>query len=260
MQTEKRASASTLACYKRDLKKAMGFLEELGVTASAKVSRTNLRSYVLQLEKEGLSAATISRNVASLHSFFHYLLLTKKIGEDPSEELSAPKVEKKLPRLLTVEQMEKLFEQPDTKTAKGIRDRSMLTLFCTTGIGVQKLLSLKTGDVDLKGGLLRPGGGEELLFFNEDVKHMLQIYLGKARAELIKGQSGDILFCNYMGQPMSRQGFWKMVRAYAAAAGIKENITPHSIKCSLTLHMLKNGANINQLSAKTLYELTKLKN
>ncbi|MCQ2510288.1 MAG: site-specific tyrosine recombinase XerD [Lachnospiraceae bacterium] len=245
----KGTSKNTEAAYARDLKRAADYFAQMHITDPAKITATNLNSYMLYLEKEQLSPATVSRNVASLHSFFQYLIRQKRIETDPSEGLRPPKVEKKMPAVLTVEEVDLLLEQPDQSTAKGIRDKAMLELLYATGIRVSELIHLKEKDVSLTMNYIScsENGKERMIPFGDTAKKALKSYLKNARAELLKGKECEYLFCNCTGGAMSRQGFWKLLKCYAADAGVAEDITPHTLRHSFALHLIQNGADLKSV-------------
>lgn len=245
----KGTSKNTEAAYVRDLKKAAAYFEKQHITDPGRITAVKLDSYMLYLEKEQLSPATVSRSVAALHSFFRYLLLQKRIEQDPSAELKPPKVEKRLPAVLTVEEVDLLLEQPDEHTPKGLRDKAMLELLYATGIRVSELIHLREKDVSLTMNYVAcsESGRERMIPFGEPAKKALKLYLRSAREELLKGKESDWLFCNCSGGPMSRQGFWKVLKNYVLQAGIAEDITPHTLRHSFALHLLQNGADLKSV-------------
>ncbi len=249
LREEKGTSKNTEAAYERDLKKAADYFEEKGITDPSVITAADLHSYRLYLEEEQLSAATLSRSVAALHSFFQYLLSENRIPTDPSENLKPPKVEKKVPCVLSVAEVDLLLEQPNIRTAKGIRDKAMLELMYATGIRVSELIHLKEKDISLTMNYLscHEQGKERMIPFGEPAKQALKTYLKNARQELLKGKESDVLFCNCSGGTMSRQGFWKVIKAYALQAGIDESITPHTLRHSFALHLIQNGADLKSV-------------
>ena len=244
LRDDKKSSANTEASYRRDLQKAAAFFEEQKITDVCEITATNIRSYLLYLEKKNFSSATVSRNLASLHAFFHYLFKTRKITEDPSEQLHPPKVEKKMPVILSVEQIERLMAQPNLETVKGIRDRAMLEMLYATGIRVSELINLCLEDVNLQLGYIVCHDRERMIPFGDAAKKCLQVYLGSARPRLVSGTDCRYLFPNCSGKQMSRQGFWKVLKGYAAKAGIDKDITPRMFRHSCAAHMAAGGAGL----------------
>ncbi len=247
LREDKKVSANTVSCYRRDLEKTAAYFETQEITDIREITTTNIRSYLLYLERQKLSTATVSRNIASLHAFFHYLQRTRKIEEDPSEKLHPPKVEKKMPVILSVEQVESLMNQPNTETVKGIRDRAMLELLYATGIRVSELIRLKMSDVNLKFNYIICHERERVIPFGEAARKSLQQYLGTARAQLMQMEDCPWLFVNCSGKQMSRQGFWKLLKGYATEAGIQEDITPHTLRHCFAAHLLQNGADVRSV-------------
>ncbi len=242
----KKASRNTMVAYRRDLLQLMDYLEQQGITEPSKVTKTSLNSYILYLEHQGKAATTISRTLASIKSFFHYELREGKVRRDPAEFLKTPKVEKKAPFILTVEEVNCFLKQPDGSSPKEVRDKAMLELLYATGIRVSELIGLKVEDVNLAVGFItcRDGGKERIIPFGKAASQSLKSYMGQARHVLLKGNESDWLFTNCSGKPMSRQGFWKIVKYYGGKAGIHEDITPHTLRHSFAAHLLSGGADV----------------
>lgn len=242
----KNASKSTMSSYERDLKRLAAFLAAKGIHAPEDVTATSLNSYILFLEREGFSTATVSRNVASMKAFFHYLCDTDRRFQDPTSQIRAPRIDRKAPEILTVEEVESLLEQPDPEMPKGIRDKAMLELLYATGMRVTELITLKTEDLNqrLSYVICRDGERERVIPYGPKAREALEIYLGSARKELLKEEDSVYLFVNCSGHLMSRQGFWKLIKQYAAKAGIETDITPHTIRHSFAAHLVQNGADL----------------
>ena len=245
----RKISYNTEISYQRDLNKAAEYFAGQKVGDLTKVTATNLNSYLLYLEKSRMSPATVSRNIASLHSFFQYLVQEKRIETDPSAGLKPPKVEKKAPEILTEEEAERLLQQPNVKTDKGLRDRAMLYLLYTTGIRVSELVHLKAADVNLKKGYITcsENGRTRVIPLLPQTRKALEEYMTAARKRLLRGQESEFLFSNCSGTPMSRQGFWKVLKGYAADAGIEKDITPHTMRHSFAAHKLKQGTDLRSV-------------
>ncbi len=244
LDTEKNASHNTCISYERDLKKLKEYLQQQGVEQVQEVSETSLNSYILFLEREGRAASTVSRYIASFKGFFEYCYKQGVITEDPAERLKPPKVERKFPQVLTVEEMKRLLEQPDQRSDKGIRDKAMLELLYATGIRVSELISLKMEDLNLQMEyvICHEKTKDRIIPFGNDAREALQKYLEKTRKQMIGTEEKEDLFVNCSGQPMSRQGFWKLIKYYGEKAGIEKEITPHTFRHSFAAHLLENGA------------------
>lgn len=242
----KKTSRNTELSYQRDLIQLSAYLEEQGITEVGKVTKTSLNSYILYLEREGKATTTISRMLASMKAFFHYEFSLGKIPKDPAELLKAPKIEKKVPTILSVEEVEMLMAQPKGKKPKEIRDKAMLELLYATGIRVSELVHLELTDVNLPVGFItcRDDQKERNIPFGCTTKKALVDYLENGRESLLKGKEANWLFVNCNGKAMSRQGFWKIIKYYGEMAGIQSDITPHSLRHSFAAHLLKNGADV----------------
>lgn len=242
----KKTSKNTELSYRRDLMQLSAYLEEQGITEVGKVTKTSLNSYILYLEREGKATTTISRMLASMKAFFHYEFSLGRIPKDPAELLKAPKIEKKAPTILSVEEVETLMAQPKGKKPKEIRDKAMLELLYATGIRVSELVHLELTDVNLPVGFItcKDDQKERNIPFGRTTKKALVDYLENGRETLLKGKESNWLFVNCSGKAMSRQGFWKIIKYYGEMAGIQSDITPHSLRHSFAAHLLKNGADV----------------
>ena len=249
LQEEKSASYNTQISYERDLKKLKEYLAQQGIVKVQDVTETSLNSYVLYLEKEGKAASTVSRYIASFKGFFEYCLRQGVISDDPADRLKPPKVEKKFPQILTIVETQKLMEGPDTQCDKGIRDRAMLELLYATGIRVSELISLKITDMNLgmEYVICHEKSKDRVIPFGSAAKEALVVYLDKTRSNMIGDAESEYLFVNCSGKPMSRQGFWKLIKYYADKAGIKKEITPHTFRHSFAAHLLENGADVQSV-------------
>lgn len=244
LQEVKHASPNTVGAYQNDLKKLEQYLEKQGIHTIAKINETILNSYVLSLEKEGMTPNTVSRNIASIKAFILFLLKSGKINGDPSENLKPPKVIKKTPRIMDIELIDQLLKKPDIKTSKGLRDKAMLELMYATGIKVSELTSLRLSDLNLSGRFLSCGEKRERVIpFGKSAKTALQNYLSIREGTFNKNMS-DIVFLNSYGDQLSRQGFWKILKTYAREVGIID-ITPSTLRHSFAAHLLENGADIS---------------
>ena len=242
-------SKNTEVSYERDLKKLERFLTEEKIESVEQVNATLLNSYVMYMERKNFAASSISRSIASIRAFFHFLCQTRSWKENPAEHLKAPKLEKKMPGILTIDEVDLLLKQPRENTAKGIRDRAMLELLYATGIRVSELISLTLKDINLKLGYITCSSGEKerVIPFGSAAKRSVEHYMEGARAELLGSQESEMLFLNCSGKSMSRQGFWKVLKSYAEAAGIQQDITPHTLRHSFAAHLVQNGADLKSV-------------
>lgn len=249
LHNEKKTSDNTELSYRRDLAKVERYLSALSVTEVSEITADMLKDYVADLEKQGFAPASISRNIASIKAFFHYLLKEGLIQEDVSAELKAPKIEKKMPEIMTMEEVVRLLEQPSGNTPKEIRDKAMLELLYATGIRVTELISLKVSDVNFSMNFIvcRDRNKERVIPYGNAAKEALSRYLKSARQALLENTNADVLFVNCSGLPMSRQGFWKLIKFYTKKAGIMADITPHTLRHSFAAHLVENGADLRSV-------------
>lgn len=249
LHREKQTSANTEVSYERDLRKMSEFLSAQGIGEVEGVTATHLNAYVMYLEKVGRKPATISRSIASMKAFFHYLEKERRIKEDPAEKLKAPKIEKKMPAILSTEEVTLLLEQPCGNTPKELRDRAMLELLYATGIRVTELISLKVTDLNLQMEYVTctDGHKERIIPFGDVARDALKKYMEQGRPKLIEDESCPWLFTNCTGQDMSRQGFWKLIKSYGKKAGIAAEITPHTLRHSFAAHLVSNGADLKSV-------------
>ena len=249
LHSKKNVSYNTEISYQRDLKKLEEYFEKKKIGRWEDVSETDIQNYLSKMREENFASATISRNIATIRAFFQYLLRQGIIAEDPSENLKPPKVEKKLPQTLTVQEVDRLLGMPDQSTAKGLRDRAMLELLYATGMRVSELIHLKVSDLNLQMGyvICHDANKERIIPIGNVSRDILATYVEKVRDFFLKNKKETALFTNCQGRVMSRQGFWKILKGYAAAAGIQCDITPHTLRHSFAVHMLQNGADVKSV-------------
>ena len=238
LRNVKKSSENTIASYRRDLMKFVAYFCDKHLDRLEDITETYITSYVLDMEKNGMSMATVSRNIASIKSFYAFLLRERIVDDDPAENIKPPKIVKKVPEILTISEVNKLLSQPTNKTPKEIRDKAMLELLYATGIRVTELVTLKLTDVNMKLGFIECHDGDRVrtVPVAEVAQRALSRYITEVRDDMSGGS--DYLFFNCKGAPMSRQGFWKIIKYYAAKAGIDKDIASH---------MLNNGADIKSV-------------
>lgn len=249
MRESKNISQNTEISYERDLKKLIRYLHDRNIKSFTEVTNTDLQGYLKQLQKEELALSTISRNIASIRALFHYLVRTDKMQDDPSETLKPPKLEKKMPEILSVEEVDRLLKQPDLNTPKGIRDNAMLELMYATGMRVSELIHLQVTDINLQMGyvICHDMEKERIIPIGNVSRNAILQYMEHSRGFLVKNKKEKALFTNCSGKTMSRQGFWKVLKGYVQAAGIHRDITPHTLRHSFAVHMLQNGADVKSV-------------
>ena len=249
LEAVRKSSRNTILSYTRDLEKFAAFLDAQAVVDLTDVNETTMNAYILMMEQKRFATSTISRNIAALKSFFDYLERYENHQGNPAARLKAPKIEKKAPEVLTVAEVTRLLEQPAGRNNKELRDKAMLELMYATGIRVSELVSLTIDDINVQAGYIRCSerGRERIIPIGSVARISLRQYLKQARPAMISDDSSAILFPNYSGQPMSRQGFWKILKQYAAKAGIESDITPHTLRHSFAAHLLENGADLRSV-------------
>lgn len=247
LHSEKNTSSNTEVSYKRDLKKLFTYLEDNQIVNLKKVSAETLESYISSLSAIGRAPTTISRSIASMKAFFGFLCDEGYLEENPASQLKSPKIIKKSPEILTINEIDALLQQPSKNTPKELRDRSMLELLYATGMRVTELITLKVSDVNIKLEYIvcHDRKRERQIPFGTEAKNALITYLSDGRMKLLgDNKDSDILYPNCSGGEMSRQGFWKLIKSYGKKAGIQSEITPHTLRHSFATHLVENGADL----------------
>lgn len=249
LQQVKGLSGNTVISYRRDLQQFRQYLEkEQGLTGFQEVTPSHLETYFHTLEREK-KASTVSRRMSSVRALYRYMVKLRLVKEDITERLQTPKQDRDMPEVLTVEEAKLLVEQPSGNKPRQQRDRAILELLYATGIKVSELVALKVSDVNLQLGFLhcRESGRERVIPFGNHARAALLQYLDQGRETLLADVRCDILFVNYSGMAMSRQGVWKLVRRYGEQAGIQREVTPHSLRHAFAIHLLENGADLRSV-------------
>ena len=250
MLKEKGSAKSTLSAYISDIREFTDFLEERGKQPE-KATKADASAFVLKLSEAGKSSATINRKLASLRGFYNYLVQIAAVKENPTQGIKSSKVARKEPEFLTVEEVETLLDIKDD-TPAGIRDKAMLELMYATGIRASEVCAANIGDIDLRIGFIsvRSSGKTRMVPIGRPARAALRAYLMTARKELIKeGKDDDhALFLSYMGERLTRQGVWKILKYRAGIAGLEDSrISPQILRNSFAAHMIQNGADIKTL-------------
>jgi integrase/recombinase XerD len=252
VQVEKGLASNTLSAYKRDLAKFEDFARKRKVELSA-VKRDDLVDFLASLYHQKLESKTVARHLVTLRNFFRHLQVLDLIPEDPTANLESPKIRRSLPGYLRLEEVEKLLELPDQKTALGLRDRSMLEVLYSTGLRVSELTSLRVPDLDTKVGCVRcigKGDKERIVPVGQKALRIVEKYLREGRPQLIgtgRGTPGPFLFVNRRGGRISRVGVWKILSAYGRRAGLRIPLTPHMLRHSFATHLLERGADLRSV-------------
>jgi len=250
LAVEKGLSRNTLESYQRDMVAYTSYLREQGVTKIEDSTRAQIIGYLMSLQQKGRATATLSRNMASIRAFYQFLVRDKYIEKDPSIHLETPKIEKRLPKVLSIEEVERLLESPPIHHPAGLRDKAMLELLYATGIRVSELVNLETGDVNLEMGFVKcmgKGSKERIIPLGSVAIEMVRQYINVGRPRLLKDSRETALFLNHLGKQITRQGFWKIIKRYAQKANIRTEITPHTLRHSFATHLLENGADLRSV-------------
>ncbi len=249
LERDKRLSLNTLQSYKRDIEQYINYLNEINLQNISSTNKTTIIAYLLSLQKKGRATSTISRNLASIRSFYQYIAKIKMIDNDPTSDLESPKVEKKLPQILSTKEVELLLDQPKCTDLKGYRDKAMLELLYATGIRVSELINLDITDINMDMSFIRcnKGNRERMIPIGSIAISALQEYLSKARELLVQRNDEKALFVNINGKRLTRQGFWKIIKQYKNQAKISKDITPHTLRHSFAAHLLENGADLRSI-------------
>lgn len=245
LRTDKKTADNTVKAYSRDLNKLCGYFAKNKLYDLTRITFTDLNSYILSLERTGSSTATVSRTVSVVKSFFTWLFGIRAISVNPSVKLKAPKTVRTAPEIITVEEMDRLLSAPDRNTVKGIRDSAMLELMYATGMRAGEIIGLSCKDVNptLRTATLREER-PRIIPFGSHAAEALKLYLELSRPKLASGKDKGFLFLNMTGNPMTRQGFWKIIKQYGEAAGLDNRLTPHTFRHSFAAHMIQNGADL----------------
>ncbi len=248
LQNDKKLSDNTLQSYNRDIKLYGSYLDSHNLNA-VDCNEDSIKEYFSELKNEGKADSTISRNLASLRSFYQYLYKNKVVTEDPTTNLESPKITRKPPKILSTEQVELLLNQPKCVDLKGYRDKAMLELVYATGIRVTELISLNLDDIDLASSSIKCAtrGKERIIPIGSLANNALNEYLTKARKSMLKDDNDNALFVNVNGKRLTRQGFWKIIKQYKNQADIDVDITPHTLRHSFAMHLLENGAELRAI-------------
>ncbi len=243
-------SDNTEKSYHRDLNKFIRFLKEREIRAIDQIREDDVRRFLEELQAHHFKAATISRNIASIKSFYHFLYQQRMVPADITVNLHTPKIEKRAPETITSQEADLLLKQPSGEQPKTLRDKAMLELLCGTGMRVSELIALKVKDLDMKRQQVTcwdHNRKKRIIPFETDTLEALKLYLRKGRDQLLQGENAEELFVNCSGKSMSRQGFWKILKKYADEAGIHSEINPYVLRHSYAVHLLEKGVDLKSV-------------
>ena len=248
LRLERGLADNTIQAYSRDLIKFTQFLEKSDLNP-LQISRDQISEYAGTLRK-GLSARSVARNISATKMFFRFLTSEGYIKENPARLLETPRLSRRLPDVLSMAEVERLLARPDPSTPLGKRDCAMLELLYATGLRVSELVGLKVLSINLESGHVRTfgkGSKERLVPMGGKAIQAVREYVSNGRFQLLKGANLPYLFLNFRGCPLTRQGFWKIIKKYGKEAGIQKEITPHSIRHSFASHLLEAGADLRSV-------------
>jgi len=249
LSLERGLSSNTIESYKRDLKRYIKHLQTLKRKSFDKIKTQDISKLILKLNKRGLSSSTISRNLSAIKSFHKYLIRENLALKNPAEGIESPRLWRKLPVVLNIEEIKKLLDQPDESDPLSVRDKAMLEVLYATGVRISELINLKRSNLLFEIGCVRifgKGNKERVVPIGEVAIDWVNRYLKDFRAELVnlKSKSGDFLFLNARGNRLTRMGAYKILRKYVNRAGIKKKVSPHTIRHSFATHLLEGGADL----------------
>lgn len=249
LTVEKGLSSNSVSAYERDLRAYAHYLQESAdVKSWDSVMRHHISGFLRNLYENGRAASTTARMLSSVRSFHRFMLREKLSSQDPSSDIDAPKQERRLPKVLSSSEVEKLLDEPGGKRKPiDLRNKAMLELLYATGMRVTELCTLKTSDVHLQMGFVQcrgKGSKERIVPLGRHASDALQHYLDSGRSEMMRKKQSDDLFLNHHGNVLSRQGFWKIIKKLAREAGIEKELSPHILRHSFATHLLENGADL----------------
>jgi len=247
LDIEEGASGNTIEAYMHDVNRYVSFLSSRGIALPSQVTRDAVADYIAELRKLGLTATSVSRNFSAVRSYHRYLYREKQTETDPTEtiEIAAPK--RKLPDVLSIEETLRLLDTPDTGTPLGLRDRAMLEFAYATGVRVSELVGMTIHGILFDEDIVRitgKGSKQRMVPLGSTAKRLVKEYLATVRPELAGAGAKDVLFLNARGRPLSRMGFWKILKKYVVAGGITTHTSPHTLRHSFATHLLEGGADI----------------
>lgn len=249
LRVERQLAANTLVSYERDLKSYIQYLKEVEQLDSLrKVERIHILNHLRHLKETTKTSRTVARHISSIRSFHQFLIRERVVDNDPTVHLEMPQMDKKLPNVLSIEEVDALMQAPALDKANGIRDQAMLELLYASGMRVSECINLDMDDVNLTMGFVRcfgKGGKERIIPLGKSALKACQAYLENGRHNLLKaGEKTDALFINQRGKRLTRQGFWKLLKQHAQKAGIQKELTPHTLRHSFATHLIENGADL----------------
>ncbi len=249
LKVERGLADNTLLSYEKDIENFQTFLKDKSMSLQG-INKNHVMEYLLKLQKNGRKSSTISRHLAALKALYKFLVEEEFMTQNPTSDLESPKLKRKLPKILNINEVELLLDMPRETKPNQVRDKAMLEILYATGLRVSELISLSMEDVNLELGFIRcfgKGSKERIIPIGKKAIKTTNAYLRMGRVKLIKNSQEKVLFVNHHGRKMTRQGFWKIIKKYALEAGINKDITPHTLRHSFATHLLENGADLRSV-------------
>ena len=247
LQFERGVSPRTLEAYGRDLKRLVEYAKRIGIEEAAALTSTHLREFVYDLKDQGLQATSIRRTLSGVRTYFTFLLAEGHVKADPTEQVDMPKTWRRLPGVLSREDVESILEAPDIADRLYWRDKALLEFAYASGVRVSELATLKVRDVDLADGVATvfgKGSKERMVPIGRSAQRALDIYIRESRPNLAKREGQGTVFLNAQGRPLTRMGIWKILRKHVKRAGVKKRVTPHTLRHCFATHLLEGGADL----------------
>jgi integrase/recombinase XerD len=251
-KVERNLSPNTIEGYGRDLARLGRFLDGRRVTTAARVTPVHFTDYLLALADEGLSARSRARALVAIRGLFRFLHSERHIDGDPTETLDAPRIGRRLPDVLGMDAVDRLLAAPRPDTPRGLRDQAMLETLYATGLRVSELVGLAMGDLNLQAGWVRvtgKGRKQRMVPLGEAAGERIAAYLAEVRPRFLRNPGERAVFLTERGGPMTRQGFWKLLRRYSRAAGLPRDVSPHKLRHSFATHLIERGADLRAVQA-----------
>ncbi|MDD5196199.1 MAG: site-specific tyrosine recombinase XerD [Candidatus Omnitrophica bacterium] len=250
LSVERGLSNNTIISYREDLNTYLDFIEKSDIDALSKISKNNITNFMFAQKEKGIGANSIARRLAAIRMFHRFLTRERILKSDPSTLIESPKLWKRVPETLSLNEVEALIAQPNVRDIQGIRDKAILETLYATGMRVSEAVNLKKDNVNLDIGFLRcigKGAKERVIPLGKKAIAGIKRYLDISRPELLKNKESEFLFVSRFGRKISRQSFWKIIKKYARAAAIKKPIKPHILRHSFATHLLEHGADLRSV-------------